>query len=338
MTIKNIKIIYEKLKEIGLTRSQARNILPSWWSPDIEKHPDGIAEFCLLISRRLSLDLAALLNGDVIFKDAAISVAYKHRADATLLSLQVSTCIATSLAQAVISAMPQSYSPISLTPSDFADVSMRIGDGIISLESLVEACWSMGVPVISIPNLPVGIRKMDGAVIKVDNRPAIIVSKKKTSRAWLAFIVAHEIGHIGCGHLGNDGSIIDVSLQEQVTYETESSADSQEREADAFALSLFGGETVEAIISSWPTWISSVDLAVRAKESAASLGMDSGHMVLRFAFKTKRWPDAMTALRFLSEDADAESVMKSALKRNLNLDLVADDLKDFVCQITGIDA
>lgn len=54
-------------------------------------------------------------------------------------------------------------------------------------------------------------------------------------------IVAHELGHIGCGHLEGDGSIIDVSLQEQATYEAESSSDSQEREADKYALNLLGG-------------------------------------------------------------------------------------------------
>lgn len=337
MTVKNAKFIYDKLKEIGLSRSQARNILPDWWSPDAEKHPDGIAELCLLLSRRLSLDPTALMNGEVQFKDAALSVVYKHRTNATPQSLQVSTCIATSLANAVVAAMDRPFLSISRSPAVFVDLSMKIGDGIVSLASLVDACWSVGIPVIPIPNLPVGIRKMDGAVIKVGNRPAIIISKKKTSRAWLAFIVAHEIGHIACRHLERYDSIVDVSLQEQATYEAESSTDTQEQEADAFALSLLGGEAVDSAISDWPTWISPVDLAVRAKESAPSLGIDSGHLVLRFAFKTKHWPDAMIALRFLSEDTDAESVMKSALQRNLNLDLVANDLKELVCQITGIE-
>lgn len=336
MTIKSVKDIYDRLKEIGLTRAQVRKILPNWWSPEIEKHPDGIAELCLLLSRRLSFDLTSLLNGDVIFKDAAKSVAYKHRADATPQSLQVSTCIATSLAQSVVSSMSQVYTPISSSPAVLAGLSKDMGDGVVSLSSLIDTCWSLGIPVIPVHNLPVGIRKMDGAVIKVNNRPAIMVSKKQSSRAWLAFIIAHETGHIGCGHLENSGSIVDVSLQEQVTYESESSVDIQEKEADAFALSLLGGEAVEKIVSSWPTWISSVDLAVRAIEAASLLGVESGHLVLRFAFITKRWPDSMIALRFISEDADAELVMKSALQRNLNLDLVADDIRDFVCQFSGI--
>lgn len=336
MTAQNVKSIYDKLKEIGLSRAQARKLLPEWWSAEIEKSSDGVAELCALLSRRLSLDYAALVQGLIRQKEASLSVAYKHRADATPLSLQASTCIATSLAQAVISAMPTPYTPISPLAADFTALARRTGDGIVGLSSLIDACWASGVPVIPLPNLPVGVRKMDGAVIRVGDRPAIIVSKKKSSQAWLAFILAHEIGHIGCGHLEQDGSIIDVSLQEQATYETESSTDAHEREADKFALDMLGGSAADLAVSDWPIWASPVDMAVRSRALGSKFGIESGHFVLRYAFKSKRWPDAMTALRYLSEDADAEMVMKSGLKRNLNLDLVAEDIRDFVCQITGM--
>lgn len=336
MPIQNAKIIYDKLKEIGLTRAQVRKILPSWWSPEAETHSDGIAELCLLVSRRLSLDLTSLLAGEIKQKGAVTSVAYKHRADAAPQSLLASTCIASSLAQAVISAMPHPYTPIARDPAAFAALAKEAGRGTIGLEPLIKSCWSMGIPVIPLPNLPVGVRKMDGAALKIGNRPAIIISKKKSSRAWLAFILAHEIGHIACGHLEKNGSIVDVSLQEQATYASESSTDIQEREADEFALALFGGEVVNNTIETWSSWASPVELAVKAREAGSVFGIESGHLVLRYAFATKRWTDASTALRFLSEDADAEAVMKTSLKENLNLDLVAEDLRDMVCQITAI--
>lgn len=338
MAIQNAKDIYDMLKEIGLTRAQVRKILPDWWSPEAEKHPDGIVELCLLVSRRLSLDLTALLAGEIKQKGAVVSVAYKHRADAVPQALLASTCIASSLAQAVVSAMPQPYTLIPPNPVEFATLAQKAGSGVIGLASLIEACWSMGIPVIPLPNLPVGVRKMDGAVLKIGNRPAIIISKKKSSRAWLAFILAHEIGHIACGHLEKNASIVDVSLQEQATYEVESSTDIQEREADEFALALFGGADVNSEVASWPTWVSPVELAVKAREAGKSWGVESGHLVLRYAFATKRWADASMALRYLSEDANAEAIMKASLKENLDLDLVSDDLRDLVCQITGIDA
>jgi hypothetical protein len=336
MSVQEAKIIYDQLKEFGLTRAQVRKLLPTWWMPQAEKHADGVAELCALIGRRLSLDVSALMNGQVRCK-AGAPLAYKHRVDATPQSLQGATSIALSLAAAVSEAIKTPYTPIPTSPEIFGAQVRKDGDGLVGLRSLISTCWAMGVPVVPMPNLPVGLRKMDGAVINVNNRPVILISKKKSSQAWLAFIVAHEIGHIGRRHLDQNGSIIDVSLQEQATYETDGEGDQQEREADEYALGLLGGPALEEVISKWSIRASPAEIAVNARMSHKSLGVEAGHLVLRYAFKTKRWPDAVSALKYLKEDADAEAVMREALLRNLDFNLIADDLRDFVFQVTGIE-
>ncbi len=334
----NAKAIYASLKVLGLTRAQVRRLLPEWWLPEMEDAVDGVTELCLLISRRLDVDFVALTQGLIARKDVKAPVAYKHASGTDVGTLQAATCIATALSQAVLAALPPTRSELPTSPSVLAALCKDIGGGMVSLASMVEACWQLGVPVIPLPNLPVGVRKMDGAVVKVGNRVAIVISKKKSSRAWLGFILAHEIGHLASGHLDGSGSIIDVSLQEQATYETESSADGQEREADEFALSLLGGQLVEATVSKWPTHTAPVNLAVYAKQSAVACGVEPGHLVLRFAFKTKHWAEAMIALNYLQEDGNAEQVMRQGLIRHLDLDRVADDMKDFITQVTGIQA
>lgn len=336
MSVQNAKIIYDQLKEFGLTRAQVRKLLPAWWVPEAEKHADGIAELCALIGRRLSLDVTALMNGQVKRK-AAASLAYKHRVAATPQSLQGATSIALSLAAAVSEAITTAYTPIPTSPEIFAEQVRKGGDGLVGLRSLISTCWAMGIPVVPMPNLPVGLRKMDGAVINVNSRPVILISKKKSSQAWLAFIVAHEIGHIGRRHLDRNSSIIDVSLQEQATYETDAEGDQQEREADEYALGLLGGAALEEVVSKWSTRASPAEIAVNARMFHKSLGVETGHLVLRYAFRTKRWPDAISALKYLKEDADAEAVMREALLQNLDFDLISDDLRDLVFQVTGIE-
>ncbi|MEX3691910.1 hypothetical protein AB3X91_09210 [Paraburkholderia sp. BR14263] len=331
------KTIYTNLKTFGLSRAQVRALLPEWWSTEAEKSPDGVAELCVLISRRVGLDLPALMHGEVRQGSAAGVVAYKHRANVAQHALQAATSIAASLARAVVAAMPRPYAGNFSSAAEVTSLARQVGKGLVGLTSLIDACWQSGIPVIPLPNLPVGIRKMDGAVMRVNDRPAIIVSKKKSSRAWLAFIVAHEIGHIASGHLERADSIVDVSLQEHSEYEAESTADDQEQEADRFALSVFGGSAVERIVSTWSSWASPVELAVSAREAARDLGIESGHLILRYAFLTRRWPDAVSALRFLSEDADAEALIRAALQRNLDLDLVSADVQDLVCRLTGIE-
>lgn len=341
MTANNVlsaKAIYDSLKVLGLTRAQVRRLLPAWWVPAMEESADGVAELCLIISRRLDVDFALLTRGIVARKDAKAPVAYKHAVGADVGTLQAATCIATSLSQAVLAALPSKSSQLPTSPKVLATLCKEIGSGMVSLASMVEACWQLGVPVIPLPNLPVGVRKMDGAVIKVGDRLAIVISKKKSSRAWLGFILAHEIGHLARGHLNGSGSIIDVSLQEQATYETDAGADQQEREADEFALALLGGQLAESTVSKWPSHAAPVNLAVYAKQSAVACGVEPGHLVLRFAFKTKRWAEAMIALNYLQEDGNAELVMQHGLRRHLDLDRVADDMRDFIAQVTGIQA
>lgn len=99
------KTIYDNLKAFGLTRAQVRKLLPEWWSAEAEQFPDGLAELCMLISRRLSLDATALLKGEVRRKSNAVSLAYKHSASATVQSLQGATSIALAVADAVAAAM-----------------------------------------------------------------------------------------------------------------------------------------------------------------------------------------------------------------------------------------
>lgn len=338
MTSSPAKILYENLKAFGLTRAQVRKLLPQWWSPEGEASPDGYAELCGLISRRLSLDIGQLLKGNVVRKSNATGLAYKHSAAATPQSLQGATSIAIALAEAVNAAM--SDQPAT-SPGKAAQLATRIreaNDGIVSLEGLIRICWESGIPVVPMPNLPVGVRKMDGAVISTSQRPVIIISKKRSSRAWLAFILAHEVGHIGCGHLNKSGSIIDVSLQEQTTFEAESSVDKQEREADRYALDLLGGSIADEVVANWPSWISPVEIAVRAREAHREVHVESGHLILRYAFRSKRWSECMTAMNFLSEDTNADSLLLSALADNLDLNEVADDLQDLVTQLTGMNA
>lgn len=336
MTISHTKTLYANLKAFGLTRAQVRKLLPQWWSPEAEASPDGYAELCGLISRRLSLDFGHLLKGNVVLKSNAIGLAYKHSAAATPQSLQGATSIAISLAEAVNAAMGDRLAELPGSAKQLARRIREANNDIVSLEGLIRICWGSGIPVVPMPNLPVGVRKMDGAVISTAQRPVIIISKKRSSRAWLAFILAHELGHIGCGHLLKSGSIIDVSLKEQTTFEAESSTDKQEREADRYALDLLGGEAADNVVAGWPSWISPVEIAVRAREVHRDIHVETGHLILRYAFQSKRWSECTTAMNFLSEDTNAEALMLSAIAEHLDLDLIADDLKDLVLQVTGM--
>jgi len=201
--------------------------------------------------------------------------------------------------------MTTSYHPL---PSNVADLQRQarlLQNGLLGFDGLLAMCWDHGIPVVPLPNLPVGVRKMDGAALQIGDRPVIVLAKKKSSRAWLSFILAHEMGHIARGHLRPGSSIVDISLQETAEYSAESSGDVEETEADTFALETLGGQRVEREIANWPADSAPVELAVKARMAASTLKIEAGHFILRHAFNTKRWPEAVMALRFLREDLNA---------------------------------
>lgn len=333
----NAKDLYKTVAALGLTRAQVRRLLPAWWEPAIEESPDGARELAVHLSRRLSLDLKALTQGALSAKGAVTQVAFKHRADTDEKALSAASFVAASLSQAVLAATNTPYSPLPTTAEEIRTEVAKATQNVFGFNALLDLCWNSGIPVIPLPNLPVGVKKMDAAALMVGDRPAIVIARKKSSRAWLSFILSHEIGHIALKHLQPSSSIVDIALQETSTYAAESSTDRQESEADAFALELMGGTQVEKEIARWTVTSSPVEIAVLAREAAASLRVEAGHFVLRHAFRTKRWAESVMALGFLSEDFDPQSALKAQLKQHLDMDRIAPDLQDLVTRITGLD-
>jgi hypothetical protein len=328
--------LYKALASVGLKRSQVRAILPDWWDDETATTEAGFWELAMVLARRFSLDVGELAKGIVKPTGAVRSVAFKHRATQKAEALKPTSLIASSLAQAVLAAMPPAE-PAQLSAGKLRGNILR-DSAAVGFDELLQFCWSSGIPVIPLPHLPVGLRKMDGAALSVGDRPVIILPRKQDSRAWMSFILAHELGHVCSGHLQPNAAIVDVALKNNSTYQTESAEDPQEREADQFALDLLGGAEAAAAIAPWSERASSVDLAVLAREASQAARSTAGHLVLRHAFHTKRWPESISALQFLDEDFDAQAAMVSSLRSAVDLDLIAEDLRDLVSKIVGIPA
>jgi hypothetical protein len=331
------KELYATLSPLGIKRAQLRSLLPDWWQDDLASTGDGGWEFILLVSRVLSLDATALARGEIKRIGPVRSLAYKHSKKADASQLTGSTLIAASLANAIVAAIDRPYQP---PPKDPLTVNARvteIGKGVADFESLLGYCWENGIAVIPLPHLPVGMRKMDGAALMIGTRPVIVISRRNDSKSWLSFILGHELGHIALGHVAPDSAIIDVALQKESTYAAESLGDPQESQADAFSLAVLGGRGADAAQADWSSRESAVNLAVAAREQAVALGIAPGHIVLRYAFRTKRWPEAAVALRFLSEDFDAHASVAAALTQHLKPEGLANDLKDLIAKVTGVE-
>jgi len=310
-------------------------LLPSWWDDQIASSPDGMWELVLGIAKSLSLDAVALSKGELFPRGAVANISYKRNALVNPQDFQASTLIASSISNAIISSIKVPYQALPKNVWELSEEIRAIGKGSIDFDALLNYCWRKGVPVIALSNLPFGLKKMDGAALKVGDRPVIILAKKNNSKSWLSFILAHELGHIALGHLENNSSIVDIALQQESTFDSDNTGDSMELEADKFALNILGGPLAQETQERWGDFDSAITLATNARAAANLLGCSAGHLILRYAFRTKRWPEAASALKFLREDFDAQKEIVKSMASGITFDDLSNDVQDLIFRITG---
>ncbi|MBT8583002.1 ImmA/IrrE family metallo-endopeptidase [Polynucleobacter paneuropaeus] len=281
------------------------------------------------------MDAVALSKGEFFPKGAVANISYKRNALVNPQDFQASTLIASSISNAIISSIKVPYQALPKNVWELNEEIRAIGKGSIDFDALLNYCWRKGVPVISLSNLPFGLKKMDGAALKVGDRPVIILAKKNNSKSWLSFILAHELGHIALGHLENNSSIVDIALQQESTFDSDNAGDSMELEADKFALNILGGPLAQETQERWGDFDSAITLATNARAAANLLGCSAGHLILRYAFRTKRWPEAASALKFLREDFDAQKEIVKSMASGIAFDDLSNDVQDLIIRITG---
>lgn len=338
MTTPALTDLYRSLKSVGLTRGQVTSILPGWWEPDMARTASGMRETALLLGRRLNLDAAALLEGRVQRTREVSPPRYKHTVRVTAEQLVPATLIASSLARAIVGSMPERTLPAERTALQVRQALLADPSRRIDFDALVGYCWDHGIPVIPLPNLPRGVRKMDAAAIRVGQRPAIVIALRNNSKAWLSFLLAHELSHLFLNHVPADTALVEGSLSDSTEFDAQSQLDAQEIEANAFAHELLGGPQADGIVRGWPLNLPPVTLATHAMDDAQDLRTAPGHLVLRYAFLTHRWPDARSALNFLADDLDAQESLVDHLRREIDTTKVGEDLREYVEQITGVGA
>lgn len=338
MAILGLPQLYQTLAGIGLKKSQVRALLPNWWEDQIASTESGTWEFAMMVARRLSLDATSLAAGNIAPVGSVRQTAFKHRANIDSAQYRAGAMIAAALAESVIAAMTAPFRAPSRDANTMRQEILDGGNDRIDFETLLSYCWNHGIPVIPLPHLPIGIRKMDGAIFRLNDRPAIIISRRNDSKAWLSFILAHELGHYCLGHLEEDSSIIDVDLKNSTTTNAEENNDGEELQADAFALDLLGGERAEQAISNWNPRAAGVEIAVLARRFSEPIRVSAGHLVLRHAYRSKRWAESQIALNFLHEDFDAQDHLVATLAEHLDLSQLGADLQDLVTSVTGVAA
>lgn len=323
---------FEKLAEAGLSRRALQQVMDPWWSEAVLEDPAAFTEFRLHLAYRFGLDLEELLRHDPVVKyDVPPGTKFKRSIRLTEQDVTPSASLVHSIARIVAAATPKPFVPLSGDPMELRREALSRGWGWISLGSLQELAWEHGIPVIHLSGLPDDFKKMDAVAVVVDGRPVVVLSKKSRYKAWLLFILAHELGHCALGHLTDENELlIDESVGEEAyLYDGE---DSEERQADAFAITLLNGSAGTVYRSAGTP--NKAQLKRAALDQQASAQVDAGHVILNYAFNNQMWALGNAALELL-DAGDARHYLNDLLFRGLDLEQIPRGACEFLFKMSG---
>jgi hypothetical protein len=248
------KKLMSSFKELGLTAAQVKHFVPQWWSDEAAADDTALLELQVVLARRLnvSLDTLQLAQPKPTFRSATRRFKTVHPDASTQLA--VASGVGHGLAQVLGTACTREVTTESISAPALRAELLRSG-AAVTLESLCLWLWEHGIPVVHISNWPKQLRRPDAMCVRVAGRAVVMVVRKEATPARLAYLVAHEAGHVMSGHLRSDSNA--VLVDDTLPVDDQGFAeDEDEAVADTFAIEVLGGREL--------------------RETAASLGGGAG--------------------------------------------------------------
>lgn len=324
-----MKELRSRLSRAGVKRGFLDGVvLPSWWEDSIASTPAGFREAASYIAARLGFTLASLLDAKAELTYAHPSaVKYKKSKAVSTEDVGLATHYAMGAARAVAAGFEGAPEAAAVpSPEELRQTLLQRSDKPwVCLRHILKSAWGLGVPVIHLKRLPSGAKKPDALTTMVGNRPVIVIMSCRKSPSWMAFIVAHELGHIHHRHLKPGQTLVDEKIQ--------STADEKEEtEANDFAARLLTGRPDLGLSSTRSMGIP--QLAAASAKFGKSYRVAPGVAALNYGFTTGQWPLAIGALTELEKADDAAKDLEKALHEHLDLDALSEDSREWVARVT----
>jgi hypothetical protein len=322
--------LFQELRKIGFSNDAIEAAWPSWWSDDIAASPSGRAELRFALARKLGLAAKPLLGERVefVWKDSA---RFKHLTTQDAVQQNILSSFGVAIGRLLIRGVPAGHGFTGLSPLELRE-SILSSAPYVDLQQLLATCWALGVPVMQLRVFPLTTKSMHAMVIESGGRHAILLGRNASYPAPAAFTLAHEIGHIACGHMRGALALIDIEDPALAK-----DRDAQETEADAFALSILTGSPAPEISTQFENF-NAPTLADAVLKAGPQYGIEPGTLALCVAYRKKNWPVAMSAMRFIySAPKPVWQEVNGIARSMLDWDALGDEGSDFIRNLMNRD-
>lgn len=318
--------IVRRLTAAGYDRAFVRSVLPDWWEDEIAAHPTGLEEAVGRFSAALGVVPASLRAGERAAFAADVEPRFKLRKGVQENDLQPLRMTATQALRLACIATPAGPLPAA-DPAALRQHVLAAGHACVTLGALLDLCWDASIPVLHLGQ-KVGPKKMDGMTARFGDRYGIVLCANLKHPSRLAFVLAHELGHVLLGHLPHDGVLVD-------TEGVGSDSDSEEAQANDFAWTLLTGSP-DFKAGIFPK--AKADQVVRDARSKGEAACVAPGVVASshgYAYP-KLWGAVTAALNLLESELDGVEQVRHAAEQHLDLDRLSDDAADYLARIVGL--
>ena len=325
-----MKPLYDRLKSHGLDRKYIHAaVLPDWWEDNLSGNESNRLMAELSIARFLGVSVKKLRDPEAGELALAHEVRLKRNRNAEVAEVTGAVAAASHAARMTAKLLEERLPFTGRRPA------LEIRNQLLArpectwpdLGNLVSYCWEHGIAVVHVTALPRQSKSIDGLATFVGERPVIVLTSKRDGPAWLAFHLAHEIGHIMCGHVKpGDSPLVDIKLES-------ANDEDQEREADEYAFQILTG---------WPNpqfggpGMRAAALAQAAYEFGEQHRIHPGTVALIYGYSKNRIPVAQSALKVMDEDSGAREILAEAFRKHVPLDDLPDAFQRSLSAMTQI--
>jgi hypothetical protein len=322
--------LLRRLSRVGFTRTYVRKALPEWWEDALWAKPTGFAQGALILSRNLGVDLLSLRSSseEITFEGFGRP---KLKRTARTKSKGVGVAQAVGYRAAVVAAAATSrpYQQLPESPKSMRDDLVGKGRApCVNLDNLLDYCWDNGLPIIHVSQFPARTTKFDGMATVIHGRPVIVLANNHSFGAWQTFILAHELGHVACGHLQEGSFLVDKDIRVK-------DGDREERQADDFAAELLLGNPRLHYTAEFR--LNGERLAEAARKAGSNSRTDPGVVALNYGYYNNMMGAAMNALKILEPTPSAKKSLHERMVSNIDSGRVDEDRLHWFLHLTTSD-
>ena len=319
------------MKAAGLDEGYVRAwLLPDWWEDAIAESGSGLATLESYIARMTGVSIEQLRSDSPLTIAPTASICFKKRSDCEAHEVAPAAAIAERVATALAQAVEIPNAFAETVTAENARRQILAKWPVPNLDALIDFAWDRGIIVAHMAELPKVSKKFDGLTMFVNDRPVVVLGSGRDSPAWLAFDLAHELGHILCGHVTPDSAMSEAGLESDEDI-TAPSNDPEETEANHFALELLTGDPKPNFKPVFG--LTGAKLAAIAQQARTERKVDPGVLALVYGRSADRIGAAQNALNHLDQRSGAHEIISAGVRRHLKDD-IPESVRMFVNLVT----